>query len=88
MEGSGNAVKSKTSRPTGDEQNEKLGIVLMISFLGLWITVGIVLQVVQVVSHGYGGGIGDGGHVAPDVRTQLGVPADLSVPQIMKATNK
>lgn len=79
---------SHTARPKGDEQNEKLGVVLMIGFLGLWITIAIVLQVIQVLSHGYGGGIGDGGHVAPEVRTQLGVPADLSPGQIMKATNK
>jgi hypothetical protein len=79
---------SDTARPKVREQNEKLGVVLMISFLGLWITIAIVLQVVQVLSHGYGGGIGDGGHVAPEVRTQLGVPADLSPTQIMKATNK
>jgi hypothetical protein len=79
---------SHNARPKGDEQNEKLGVVLMIGFLGLWITIAIVLQVIQVLSHGYGGGIGDGGHVAPEVRTQLGVPADLSPGQIMKATNK
>jgi hypothetical protein len=60
----------------------------MIGFLGLWITVAVVLQVIQVLSHGYGGGIGNGGHVATEVRTQLGVPADLTVEQIMRATNR
>jgi hypothetical protein len=79
---------SNTARPKGHEQNETLGVVLMISFLGLWITIAIALQVIQVLSHGYGGGMGDGGHVPPEVRTQLGVPADFSPEQIMKATNK
>jgi hypothetical protein len=79
---------SKAAKPRSSEQNETLGIGLMIGFLGLWITVAVVLQVIQVLSHGYGGGIGDGGHVATEVRTQLGVPADLTVEQIMRVTNK
>jgi hypothetical protein len=78
----------RTARPRDGGQNEVLGIMLMIAFLGLWITVAVVLQVVQVLSHGYGGGIGDGGHVAPEVRSQLGVAADLTPVQIMKATNR
>jgi hypothetical protein len=47
---------SKTARPIGKEQNETLGVVLLIGFLGLWLTIGVVLQVVQVLSHGYGAG--------------------------------
>lgn len=86
MEGS--ALMSNTARSRGKGQNETLGIALMIGFLGLWLTIAVVLQVIQVRSHGYGGGIGDGGHVAAAVRTQLGVSADLTVEQIMKATNR
>lgn len=78
----------RATRPKVRAQNETLGIALMIGFLGTWITIGVVLQVVQVLSHGYGGGIGDGGHVAPEVRRQLGVPAGLTPAQIMTATNR
>lgn len=73
---------------TRTQQNEALGIALMIAFLGGWITLAVILQVIQVRSHGYGGGIGDGGHVPQEVRAQLGVPADYTATQIMRATNR
>ena len=65
---------------------EKLAIALLVVFLGGWIATSIVIQIVQVHEYGYGGGIGDGGHVPPSVRDKIG--ADGSIEQLMKATNR
>jgi len=71
----------------GTREGERLGIYLLCALLAGWLITMVVIQVVMVHNHGYGGGPGPR-HVPPELARETGLGQDASVDELMKATNK